>query len=241
MAAYPVDMSVAFTLNRSLCPGVRQIVAEIRSAVAHSLSAEPLSEQSIRLWRTAAELDIEDVWQSCKGDSEAYRRLIERHQEYIGRIMWRFSRDNRIHEELVQDVFVEAYVSLSSYRGKAPFTHWLACIATRVGYRYWKQMARQQKTETLSLEEWDRMAGQAERQSDLPAAERAGALIHNLLAHLPPRDRLVLTLRYIEGCSVAEAAQRTGWTQTLVKVQTLRARKKLKRLFESAYCGEGKR
>jgi hypothetical protein len=31
-------------------------------------------------------------------------------------VLWRFSRDRRVHEELVQDVFVEAYLSLGRYR-----------------------------------------------------------------------------------------------------------------------------
>lgn len=181
-----------------------------------------------------AESDLEDVRGSRRGDPQAYRRLVERHQKHVATIMWRFSRDAQVHEELVQDVFVEAYLSLNGYRGDSPFAHWLARIATRVGYRYWKQQARLAKTEALGLG-WDRVATQAESLRD---AGEAGVLVHNLLAALPPRDRLVLTLRYIEGCSVAETAQRTGWTQTLVKVQTLRARKKLKKLLESANRGE---
>jgi RNA polymerase sigma-70 factor (ECF subfamily) len=59
---------------------------------------------------------------------------------------------------------------------------------------------------------------------------RAASLVHRLLAQLRPRDRLVLTLRYLEGCSVAETAQRTGWTQGMVKVQTRRAIKRLEKL-----------
>jgi len=43
-----------------------------------------------------------------------------------------------------------------------------------------------------------------------------------------------LTLRFVEERSVKETAELTGWTQTLVKVQTLRARGKLKKLFEKA-------
>ncbi|MHC4546704.1 MAG: RNA polymerase sigma factor [Planctomycetota bacterium] len=62
----------------------------------------------------------------------------------------------------------------------------------------------------------------------------AAALVHRLLGQLPPRDRLVLTLRYLEECDVAETAQRTGWTKSMVKVQTWRARKKLEKLFTEA-------
>ena len=175
------------------------------------------------------ELDMEDVRQSRRGDSDAYRRLVERHQNYAGRILWRFSRDKRVHEELVQDVFVEAYLSLHTYHGRAPFAHWLSRIATRVGYRYWKRSDRQHETESFSLEDWDQMVAEETEQAD---PNRVAALLHSLLGQLPPRDRLTLTLRYLEGCSVAETAHRTGWTKTMVKVQSLRARKKLKKLFE---------
>jgi DNA-directed RNA polymerase specialized sigma24 family protein len=94
--------------------------------------------------------ELEDVRLSRRGDSDAYTRLIKQHQPYVSRILWRFSRDRLVHEELVQDVFVEAYLSLGSYRQKAPFGHWLSRIATRVGYRYWKQMARRQEMESFS-------------------------------------------------------------------------------------------
>ena len=172
--------------------------------------------------------DIEDIRKSSQGDSEAYRRLIERHKTLVARIMWRFSRNDRVHEELVQDVFVEAYLSLRSYRGKSPFAHWLSRIATRVGYHYWKQTSRQRTTESFSLKEWDQLSSSATEKRN---PSQAAALLHKLMAKLPPRDRLVLTLRYLEGCGVAETARRTGWTKSMVKVQTWRARKKLHQLF----------
>ena len=173
-------------------------------------------------------LDIGDVRLSRQGDPDAYKRLIERHQQEIGKIMWRFSRNRTVHEELVQDVFVEAYISLATYKQRAPFTHWLRRIATRVGYRYWKQKAREKKFERFSFEEWDRLTIEAPEEID---SSRAGELLHNLLGQLPPRDRLILTLRYLEGCDVVETAHRTGWTKSMVKVQTFRAKRKLQKLL----------
>jgi len=183
--------------------------------------------------QTSASLaaEIEDVRLSRQGDSDAYTRLIKQHQSHVSRILWRFSRDPLVHEELVQDVFVEAYMSLGSYRQKAPFAHWLSKIATRVGYRYWKQSAHRGETESFSLAEWDQLPGKSPDQID---PGRAADLLHRLMAQLSPRDRLVLTLRYLEGCDVVETARRTGWTKSMVKVQTMRARKRLEKLFAQA-------
>ena len=211
--------------------GVRlgRFLAELARCVADSLSVI-----EDRRGDSPGAAEFEDVRQSRQGDSEAYRRLIERHQEHVGGILWRFSRDRMVHEELVQDVFVEAYMSLRSYSGRAPFEHWLSRIATRVGYRYWKQMARRHETENFTVEEWDRVADEPDEQMD---PSEAASLVHRLLAQLPPRDRLVLTLRYLEECDVAETARRMGWTRGMVKVQALRAKKKLEKLIAKAERG----
>jgi len=177
--------------------------------------------------------DADDVAETRHGDPDAYQRLVQRHQAHVGRILWRFSRDRRVHEELVQDVFVEAYLSLDTYHGKAPFEHWLARIATRVGYRYWKEKARRRKFEPFRVEDWDQVTGGDDVLETLEP-ERAAALLHGLLEQLPPRDRLVLTLRYLEECDVAETARRTGWSKAMVKVQTLRARNKMRKLIEQS-------
>lgn len=207
---------------------IRAALAESVRALAEALPARP---QDIPLDSRPADLD--DVQRTRRGDSEAYRRIIERHQDYVARLLWRFSRDRRVHEELVQDVFVEAYLSLRGYHGRAPLDHWLARIATRVGYRYWKEKARRRGTESFNLEEWDEAVGDGHTTAALEPDD-AGALLHQILAQMSPRDRLVLTLRYLEQCDVVETARRTGWTKTMVKVQTLRARNRLRKLIEQS-------
>ena len=229
MVAYPSYMALSVVSGRIGGIGLEQFLAGLVRAVADSVS---VVEGRRRNAPDTAEL--EDVRQSRQGDSGAYRRLIERHQEHVSGILWRFSRDRLVHEELVQDVFVEAYMSLRGYRGKAPFEHWLSRIATRVGYRYWKQTARRRETENFTLEEWDRVPDGSAEQMD---PSEAASLVHRLLAQLRPRDRLVLTLRYLEGCDVAETARRTGWTRGMVKVQTLRAKKRLEKLIAKAGKG----
>jgi RNA polymerase sigma-70 factor (ECF subfamily) len=183
---------------------------------------------------TADLLDQQDVRAAMAGDGEAYRRLVTRHQPALAAYLWRFTRDRRECEELVQETFVEAYLSLGSYRGRSPWSHWLRKIATRVGYHFWKARARQRTLLGMSAEAWQRAA---EMSREMEAAEAAEA-VHVMLARLAPRDRLVLTLLYLEQCSVAEAAELCGWTQTMVKVQAYRAKRRFRKLWEAE---EGKR
>jgi RNA polymerase sigma-70 factor (ECF subfamily) len=168
-----------------------------------------------------------DIRAATRGDGEAYSRIIERYQQMIARRMHRFTRDPAAIEELVHDVFVEAYFSLNKYRGDAPLEHWLQRIATRVGYKYW---TRRQRLPVVSLTEGVHDPPAADENADDEAAE----VIETALEKLPPRDRLILTMLYLESRSVAEAADFAGWSQTMVKVQAHRARKKLRKLIESA-------
>jgi RNA polymerase sigma-70 factor (ECF subfamily) len=230
MLSYPSNMVLSILPGRSVSLRAWRLLVElIYSLMDSEFVAEEKQQTNASL---AAEL--QDVRLSRRGDSDAYTRLIKQHQSHVSRILWRFSRDRLVHEELVQDVFVEAYMSLHSYRQKAPFGHWLSRIATRVGYRYWKQMARRGETESFSLAEWDQLPDKSPEDMD-PGS--AADLLHRLLAQLKPRDRLVLTLRYLEGCDVSETARRTGWTKSMVKVQSNRAKKRLEKLFTQAGKG----
>lgn len=176
-------------------------------------------------------VDLQDIDATLGGNGDAYARIVERYQDRIAARMWRFTRDRAEHRELVHEVFVEAYVDLARYRGDAPFEHWLARIATHVGYRFWKRRSASQSGKSVPIDELHDLAA-VESQAFEPA--QAAQVLHKLLDRLPPRDRLVLMLRYVEERSLEETAALTGWSQTMVKVQCWRARKKLKRLLEQA-------
>jgi len=176
----------------------------------------------------STELDAADIRDSFHGDDDAFGRLVQRYQQPIAEYMWRFTRDRRQWEELVQDVFVEGYLSLSTYSAKAPLLHWLKRIATRVGYRFWKNQQRRQ-VETAWTEEADLLTSTDET---VGSAQDAAELVQQILAELSPRDRLVMTLTYLEQRNIAEVAQLTGWSKSMVKVQLHRARKRLTKICE---------
>jgi len=174
---------------------------------------------------TVDETDHRDVAAARTGDEAAFARLVRRHQPAVAGLLWRFTREPAELEELVQDVFVEAYFGLDGYRAEAPLAHWLSRIATRVGYRFWKKRSR--RAAAVPLEDVDPAAPAG----DVDPAE-AGALVQALLARLPPPERLVLTLMYFDGCSTREIAARMGWNRAMVKMRAYRARRRLKALAQ---------
>ena len=181
----------------------------------------------------AAEIDRRDIAVALGGGQDAYGRLVKRHQDVVTKWMWRFTRDRIILEELVQDVFVEAWVSLSRFKGESAFRTWLFTIATRVGYRYWK---KKPSDVAITPEIADRLMIM-ENETGINPSE-AAEVLYGLLSKLPPRDRLVLTLMYFEEMDTKEIARVTGWSRSMVKVQAYRARNKLKILLQKAGYGK---
>jgi RNA polymerase sigma-70 factor (ECF subfamily) len=178
---------------------------------------------------------IAELIESCRtGDQQSWAALVRMHEAEVGRQMWRFSRDPSVRQELVQDVFVELYYSLGKFRWRGvPFEHWLKRIATRVGYQYWKKQARN-KNVALAEDYRDSAPGPVDEME----ASDAGRFLHTLLAQLLPKDRLVLTLAYLEELGTAEIAERTGWNRGLVKVRLMRARRRLQQIVEENHLHE---
>jgi RNA polymerase sigma-70 factor (ECF subfamily) len=177
--------------------------------------------------------DLADIRATLEGDDRAYSGIVSRYQAQVFTQMWRFTRDRVEQEELVQEVFIEVFKSLGKFKGEAPLLHWIRRIATRVGYRFWERGARERRLRTAILRE---EAGPPDPPEDLSPSEAAERL-HDLMARLVPRERLILTLIYFEECSIQEVADRMGWSATRARVEAHRARMKLKTILEKEGLG----
>ncbi len=180
----------------------------------------------------AACSDADDIAASLAGDHGAFARIVDRYQADVSRYLWRFTRNENDCEELTQTVFVEVFLSLASFSRKVVFWSWIKVIATRVGYRYWQRQTKSRKLGNVALHEASVMVQSSQNVVDQAVKNDEAGRLFAMLEELSPRDRLVLTLMYIEEQSVAEISAVTGWSQTLVKVQAFRARNKLKQMVE---------
>ncbi|MEM7317206.1 MAG: sigma factor [Planctomycetota bacterium] len=118
---------------------------------------------------------------ALNGDGDAFSRIVELHQDSIAAQMRRFSRDKTVIEELVHDVFVEAFVSLKSYQASSPLLHWLRKVAVTVGYRYWKKQSRkvEQAVPLSQIQDQLEQLASGLAQSPSDAGETLGSLHAN--------------------------------------------------------------
>src|SRR5690349_15958228 len=180
--------------------------------------------------RTEAEL-IEAV---LKGDASSFEPLVQKYSPRVFATARRYARRESEVEDIVQEVWIKAFQKLSSFRGEAPFEHWLMRLAVRTCYDFLRSHQRNRETafseltedEGDWLERFVKDSGSADERADA-----ARQLVNRILDQLSPPARLVITLLEIEDRSVKEIAQLTGWSVPLVKVRAFRARAEMKKLL----------
>lgn len=155
------------------------------------------------------------------GDEAAFGALVRAHQQRVFGLVGRFFYRSEDVEDVAQETFLRAWRKLSTYRGEAPFEHWL----TRLCLNYCFQRLRRHRPLQVELESIPELTTAKQDPT-------AGLEARRLLGRLPPADRFLLLLLEGEGWSTREIAQRLGWSRSNVKVRAHRARKKLIRLME---------
>src|SRR5690606_11508510 len=87
----------------------------------------------------------------------------------------------------------------------------------------------------LSEEEADVLDAVMTDQNEVAAVDalEAHELVHKLLAQLKPEDQMILKMLDLEQKTIVEICELTGWNKSLVKVRAFRARRKLRKLFET--------
>ncbi|MBZ5587455.1 MAG: RNA polymerase sigma factor [Acidobacteriia bacterium] len=179
------------------------------------------------------------------GDDDAFAEVVHAHRRRVVRIAGRFFRRTDVIEDIAQEVFVKAFSAMAGYKGEVPLAHWLSRITVNACY---DQLRRQRTRPEISFSRLD--PDPRERSGAGAPGEGHDASVHwqreearldaeRLLAKLPPADRVVLTLMVLEGLTVAEVGQLTGWSAANVKIRAFRARNRLRALI--AEGGKGTR
>jgi RNA polymerase sigma-70 factor (ECF subfamily) len=176
--------------------------------------------------------DAELIAAVLKGDAASFEPLVQKYSPRLFATARRYARRESEVEDIVQEVWIKAFQKLSSFRGEAPFEHWLMRLAVRTCYDALRGHQRNRELNFSDLSEpeadWlDRFAVGSDQADERVAAARQ--LIERILAQLSAPARLVITLLEIEERSAKEISQLTGWSVPLVKVRAFRARAEMRK------------
>ena len=178
--------------------------------------------------------DTAVIHNTLEGDNNSFEILMDRYQDHVSRII-RNHVPREVAPEVAHDTFVRAYQSLGGFKGTGPFKHWLSKIAIRCCHDFWR--GYYQRSENLAgplpddCRDWvDHLLSDHSPERDAERVE-ARDLLQWALGQLSAADRTVLTLTHLNEYSVAEAADLLNWSVIRTKVQSHRARKKLRKIL----------
>lgn len=181
--------------------------------------------------------DVEIIRQIVDGDVNAFEVLLYRYQEQVLKIVKKHVPPDQI-EETAHDVFIRAYQSLPTFKNTSAFEHWLAAIAVRTCYDFWRKHYRSRELPISSLspqqQRWleSTLAAQSSQSFyENGAQQDAKEVLEWALQKLSAEDRMVVELVYLEGVSGKAAADLLGWSVANVKIRLFRSRKKLQKLL----------
>lgn len=186
------------------------------------------------------ELDVEAcIARVREGDEDAARRLMEHLHPLVIKIVRAHLPRRTAEEDLVQAVFAKVFTRLDQYRGEVPLSHWVSRVAVNTCFNELnrERVRPELRHADLSEAESEIIQNLAADTGDVPADDAAEAreIVEKILTTLSPADRLVITLLHLEGRSVEEIRQRTGWSTPLVKVRAFRARQKMKSALQKLF------
>lgn len=160
---------------------------------------------------------------SQSGDKQAYAVLLEQCGGWLSRYFRQKIAPDAI-DDLVQETLISLHRKRASYDPARPFLPWLAAIAR---YRWVDRLRQGYRNQAETLEHHD----VSEDSHEEVVAARIS--IDRLLDLIPDAQADAIRCVKIEGLSIVEACQRTGQSETLVKVNIHRGLKKLSALVES--------
>lgn len=158
-------------------------------------------------------------------DRDAFGELVKNYQPSLTKFLYNLTGcDSYLTDDLAQETFVKAWLSIGLFKGASKFKTWLF----RIGYNEYLNYVRRKKevaVESLSLihVESDRGCDTIDAKIDVPV----------LLESLGEKERVIVYLYYMEDLPIKKICSITGIPSGTVKVYLSRARVRLAAIMEA--------
>lgn len=170
------------------------------------------------------ETDAAIVRRAIDGDERAMRLLWNQHAPHVEAVVRRLAGDPDLAEDIAQEVWIQIFRALPSWRGDAKFSTWIHRVAINRTLNALRRVKRLAAAETAIEEDSAVVEQDAERSMLAQTIESAAR-------QLSPGARTVFLLHDVEGYTHEEIASELGITPGGSKSQLFKARAKLRRLL----------
>ncbi|MBO4563742.1 MAG: RNA polymerase sigma factor [Clostridia bacterium] len=158
---------------------------------------------------------------------DPFRQLYESCSREIYLYLLSLTKDSRLAEDLMQDTFLKALLSLDD--SHANLKAWLYTVARNLFYDHVRRKKRESSFEEAQA------ADASVGPDELLMEKLQNEALRDAIMHLDPIKREVIVLQYFSGLSAKEIAQVMRISNENVRVISFRAKKEMKRFMEEEY------
>jgi RNA polymerase sigma-70 factor (ECF subfamily) len=172
------------------------------------------------------------------GDASAFNQVVLAYRKRIlGTIARLIGRPEDV-EDVAQEVFVRLYYSLDQLRTAEVFEPWLYRLTVNASYDYLRRSKRRAESRMADLSEQqvlmaDSLAGGKQQMEDQQKG-KVREFVDALFRHVSEEDRLLLTLKEVEGLSLKELEKIYSVNENALKVRLFRARQRVLKAYKGA-------
>jgi RNA polymerase sigma-70 factor (ECF subfamily) len=182
-------------------------------------------------------VDFELIKRASEGDDSSFSQVVQTYRKRIlGTIARLIGRPEDV-EDVGQEVFLRLYFSLDQLRTPEMFEPWLYRLTVNAAYDYMRRQRRRSEARMSDLSEQQVMmadaAAGAKRENEEQRRKRVRELVNSLLSAVSEQDRILLTLKEIEGLSLKELEKVYGVNENALKVRLFRARQRVLKVYEA--------
>ncbi|MFT5777911.1 MAG: RNA polymerase sigma factor (sigma-70 family) [Crocinitomicaceae bacterium] len=173
-------------------------------------------------------VDLDDkiyIQQVLDGDTSSYTCLVDKYKNMVFTVCFRILGQREDAEDAAQVSFMKAYRNLHAFEGTSKFSTWIYTIA----YRTSISKTRLKKIDTVSDDfHIDIATDDTIPQLEELKGQEQEFYVKKAMEELPQIDGVIVSLFYMDECSISEIVEVTGLSESNVKVKLHRARKQLK-------------
>jgi len=178
---------------------------------------------------TTPKSDYELAQASAGGDMLAFQELYERHNRRVYSLCLRMTTNTAEAEDLTQEVFIQLFRKIGSFRGESAFTTWLHRLTVNQVLMHFRKRGVRLEQTTDDGDVPVQIVKGTENPNHMPVVDRIA--LDKAIAQLPPGYRTVFTLHDIEGHEHEEIARMMKISVGTSKSQLHKARMKLRGLL----------
>jgi RNA polymerase sigma-70 factor, ECF subfamily len=179
--------------------------------------------------------ELNNLLSQCKtGDTEAFRRLVIKHQKYLFSLTFRLLCNEDDAKDAVQETFIRIWKHLPNYNSNMRFSTWAYKIATNICFD--KLKAAKRKSKYVTPEPDRLILSNIASDESIEATiinNELGQMIRFYTQELTPKQKIVFTLSDLEGLEVSEITAITGLSAQKIKSNLYCARKYIREKLES--------